>query len=139
MVDQLITFETAELAKEKGFDEESLYFYEGDDTGNSYKDLYRTDRAPGVNCGEKSKNSLNRFNCAAPTQSLLQKWLREKHGIFLIISLDITNSWIWEIRSGYPEASYNKETIYSGNSYQRYEEALENALQKALTLIKNIK
>lgn len=58
MKDQLIEFETAKLAKEKNFDINC--------------DKYTIDGKI-VGCG----NMVGKYN--APTQSLLQKWLREKH------------------------------------------------------------
>lgn len=93
MEKQLISFETAKLAKEKGFDE-------------------------------------------APTQSLIQKWLREKHGIALLCDIDTTLSWYYKILPLHELASYTGEFIRSKYVYQRYEDCLENGLIETLQLIK---
>ena len=57
MTDTLVSFAAAILAKEKGFNEPCSHRY---------------------NVGATSE--LN--DLLAPTQSLLQRWLREKHNIF---------------------------------------------------------
>jgi len=77
MEEKLITFETAKLAKEKGFDiiqrygqEASLYNKDGKHTYYmNYGFMY---------------SGLSDGYISAPTQFLLQKWLREKHEILVI-------------------------------------------------------
>lgn len=106
MEETLISFETAVLAKKKGFKEatHSLYFEDGEfkeneltGTNGYYGEEYcfnlaefyenwnsewvtkkNMDRCFGCN---KSKGYLETYS--APTQGLLQKWLREVHGIFV--------------------------------------------------------
>ena len=76
-----------------------------------------------------------------PTQSLLQKWLREKHILYVIIL---------PVMEGFVYAILNKEailTIEEGDDivmdyaealdYSVYEEALEIGLLEALKLIKS--
>ena len=71
----------------------------------------------------------------APTQSFLQRWLREVHGIYVHIITDVTLSWIYIVQSGHPQASYVGKTIQSKNVYSTFEEALEAGLLEALKLI----
>jgi len=80
MKEQLITFETAKLAKEKGFDKKSGRAWYTDTTlaGHDPTKL------------QESLGMLHYWNAdsniyEACTQSLLQKWLREKHGIFIFV------------------------------------------------------
>jgi hypothetical protein len=110
MKEQLISFETAKLAKEKGFDNDSANYY--------------------VTSGRLNVvNGEDMFD--APTQSLLQKWLREKHDINVVASATV-NMWF-----------YNSEYISTGKlivstseqSYDTYEDAIEKGLQEALKLI----
>ena len=79
MEEQLVNFETAKLAKEKGF---NIKTYKGylSETIVEYFDTYPSDS---IRLSEKYSNSAlkNDWLCTAPTQSLLQKWLREKHNI----------------------------------------------------------
>ena len=126
MEDQLISFETAKLAKEKGFDwkvrfsygkkeevsKESLNGYE-DDNFNFYKGTY--------------------WQISAPTQSLLQKWLREKHNIH--ITIDLLNNSFEEF--GFTISYPWREYINNINEDLKkpYEEALEEALVESLKLI----
>ena len=124
MKETLISFETAKLAKKKGFG----WFGFGEGEKFYYpptKELTRNHR------GE---------NYPAPTQSLLQKWLREVHKIHICDEVRWNNFekqeliyefWIKDMR----EVKASKR-IYTCPSTISYEEALEEALQKALKLIK---
>jgi hypothetical protein len=105
MKEQLITFKTAKLAKEKGF---SLgrHDYPRYDPSGDFQYINYT------------------IGISAPTQSLLQKWLREKKNIFVYCMPTMNNkSWHNNI------ASHNPSFIGT------YEEALEISLQEALKLI----
>ena len=121
--EELVTFETAKLAKEKGiiFNDifpfnYSCYLYNGDlKNSDTYKD------------SEKIQSNI-------PTQSLLQKWLREEHK--LCVSIECVNSdltWDWSVRgvTKFLQEEYMPDINYS------YEEALEKGLQEALKIIKN--
>lgn len=99
MENQLISFETAKLAKEKGFREFCCYAYTNDG-----KYMY------GNEIGFYWKSYT-----ISPTQSLLQRWLREKHNIFMK-NINV----------------YKLEDLYG----KTYEEVLEVDLQEALLLIK---
>lgn len=149
MKEELITFDTAKLAKEKGLKLGSRksyvrykksYNYDGDPNHReSYKkgdvsldyDFYMIN---GENkLGDLSNNVYDLYE--APTQSLLQKWLREVHGINVISDTDITLSWVYKIQSLHPKASYTGKYKSSAYVYSTYEEALEKGLQEALKLI----
>jgi hypothetical protein len=74
-----------------------------------------------------------------PTQSLLQKWLREVHEI----SVESTSCW-WD--DGKKEFEYNVykkdlggDSPCSLSVFKTYEEALEVGLQEALKLIEIVK
>ena len=123
MKDQIISFETAKLAKKKGFNEPCLECYVEKGT------LYNNNRE-GI---EFTNKQLLITNCSAPTQSLLQRWLREIHNIDIII---------W--KNGI-DGSYRVEDILLNNkeitnlefedSFDNYENALEEGLYEALKLI----
>lgn len=114
MKEQLIAFETAKLAKNKGFDSiegwSRMYNQDGE-FKSPYKETY-----------------------PAPTQSLLQKWLREKHNI-LVESTHFT-------ASHFTYKIYKKDNIITilflgtvKDIFDNYEHALEKGLQEALKLI----
>ena len=116
MEEQLIAYSTANLAKEKGFDIES--------NGHAYFNVNgKIVEGHIAFSGEYENLGL------APTQSLLQRWLREKHKIDVWCERFSTEEpWIWQC----PKA--NRTRIL--DSYYIYEEALEKGLQEALKLIK---
>jgi hypothetical protein len=67
-----------------------------------------------------------------PTQSLLQKWLREKHEIILFISP--IGSKPVKYLAVIPHC-YVKKDIKGLGTFDSYEQALEAALQQALNII----
>jgi len=157
MKEELISFDTAKLAKEKGFDWEvnAYYFDDGILNKISYSiqgdfiesieieldDLYEnknkncvTYRITKGEClGCKSKKYSYTFS--APTQSLLQKWLREKHNIHIMIRR--LHHYLTLDTTGYSYMIFNKygAVLSDDNNNETYEEALEKALQEALNLI----
>ena len=82
-----VSFETAKLLKEKGFNEpcRKIYFTNGDltDADASYLCEITNSCMPGFR-----QNGL----CTSPTQQMVMKWLREVHGLFIRITEDITGS-----------------------------------------------
>lgn len=135
MKEQRITFETAKLAKEKGFKEYTFYRYVlGYNSIKEDKELkpwFKEDSMYLLRGVDNSQPHL----CVAPTQSLLQKWLREKFHIYCRVA---TNS----LTCHFPmnEIADVDGTQMKGPSplviYKTYEEALEIGLQEALKLIK---
>jgi hypothetical protein len=127
MKEQLIEFETAKLAKEKGF---SLWtnerFYGKTYDKNTAKSLYTNTSFMMYENNNTPKNDSPTYD--APTQSLLQKWLREVHKIDIFITEG------FHIVSKYKV--YTKPSWGYFEEFDSYEGALEKGLQKALTLIK---
>ena len=124
MTEQLISLETAKLAKEKGF------------VQNPYEIPYSYRYKFTDNTGCVLSHSL--FNpssniCTAPTQSLLQKWLREKYDIDIIINTYRNQN---QKYYKYFISEKSKNVIKSEEYYNTYEDALEIGLQEALKLIK---
>ena len=127
MKDQLISFETAKLAKEKGFDiiqrygiESSLYKKTGEHTYYAnYGVMYY---------------GLSEGYISAPTQSLLQKWLREKHNLNIEIAHVEDMDWYFIVHK--IPCKYKDKSLAMSDGFETYEEALEFALNEALQLIK---
>jgi len=115
MKEQLIEFKTAKLAKEKGFDIKSSYEYDELKVPQQYGLL----EAHGL------------WRISAPTQALLQKWLRDIHGIHIVMVSGY---------SGFPNydvcVMLNKTNYLREDKDYSYEEALEKGLKEALKLIK---
>lgn len=137
MEETKIQFDTAKLAKEKGFDLKVNSWYT-----LFHKQLIETNNKLDFNSFIVTKETTyHSSSYSAPTQSLLQKWLRKTYEIEVEVTRDI--DWANEIHSETYNVSVcdirlnfqSKENYYQGN-IQSYEEALEIGLQEALNKIK---
>jgi len=114
MEEQRITYSTAKLAKEKGYKEYCKWRY--------------TD-FNGIT--ELQKGASELFP-AAPTQSLLQKWLREVHEIDIDVDRGgVRNDWY----IGWRKFGYKYHRGPYTKPFTNYEEALEVGLKEALKLV----
>lgn len=123
MNEQLIIFETAKLAKKKGFDLITNYSYDG--TGQFFNQPWSNVRNPIFNP-----------NC---TQSLLQRWLLEVHSIHIEITFDDGMWLIYVGEFSFPDSSVelvgNVECDNFEDAKVKKLIALEKGLQEALKLI----
>lgn len=125
MKDQLISFETAKLAKEKGFNPSVFYCY------NENEEISDNDSHILINFN--SFNTVKGSNTnmySASTQSLLQGWLRGKHNIHVHICPSSTGRWLRQLHST------KGEFILIEEYFDTFEEALEDGLKESLNLIK---
>lgn len=128
MKEKLISFSTAKLAKERGFDWKCLYFYCMNSTCNHIDTP--TEYSFKVNANFDSEDNFGYGKTwSAPTLTFLQQWLREKHDI------DITIGIVANIHYDY-YLHHNRNRINEDMGYYiSYEEALEAGLLEALKLI----
>lgn len=116
MNDQLISFDTALLAKSKGF-------FTNYGTKESYQiETKKLKNTQAISClGNNKHNDI----AEAPTQSLLQKWLREKHKMIIVIDWEGVDGFLYKL---------NFDSFYdvSGNNSKSYEDCLEIALYECL-------
>ncbi len=148
MTEQLVSFNTARLAKLKGFNELCGLHYSygnGDsaepETGGVYIGGFLDD---GMKPRKYNNTELGKYdwslpygNFSAPTQGFLQKWLREVHNIHIWINTGFQDgeiyyeAWVDIFKNKkFKEQQFNVE-MYS----DKYEEALELGLQEALNLL----
>ena len=120
MTEQLISFETAKLAKEKGFDEQTVDFYQ-----------IKT-KMIGFGEGRYRYNTIKGF-ISAPTQSFLQTWLREKYSIYAESRYNETFNYFEDYV--FYNNNYPKPTCIQKDVHSTYEIGLEFALIEALNLI----
>lgn len=129
MQEELIKFETAKLAKEKGFILGIGWF------GFNNKFYISEGAQIGMLCDNHRGE-----NPVACTQSLLQKWLREVHNIIIEVMFDEKAEdgfpWLLSIYHNREEIITETHSLF-GTYWDNYEEALEVGLQEALKLIKN--
>jgi len=123
ITEDYVSFETAKLLKEKGFDSECDYLYVD---GNIV-------RAQGGKCNWNSGETLftdYKNECSAPTLQMAMKWLREAHNIIISIFPTIETDMI--VREDYSYAIYkNKISVYQNCSIT-YEQACEAAIKYCL-------
>ena len=116
--ESICTYEVAKLAKEKGFDWICPHYFR---TKN--KDLFRV-----FPCEDWS-DIEDRIN--APTQSLLQRWLREEKKWNIVVRMYNNEGYYWFIQNSKGELQESYFT-YADEMFATYELALEDALKYAL-------
>ena len=107
ITEDYVSFETAKLLKEKGFD------YQGFDYIDFEGEVIRQDR---------------------PTLQMAMKWLREEKNIFIVIEPHMYD-YINEKNSSYVTSLWQGDNYYeniTSKDYPTYEEAVEAALKYAL-------
>ena len=122
MEDTRITFETAKLAKEKEFPQ-----------SRKAKGKFRDDGSiENLGVGGAMIDTCKEWY-ERPTQSLLSKWLREKHGIDILVQRDFSNG----IKKYILTPCFDKPIPKGYQSVEKnnYEDAYEIGLQEALKLI----
>lgn len=131
--EEICTYEVCKLAKEKGFNVPTdRYYHIYDDVIEAQNSLEMT----GNGCVD-FYNSLNQCRCAAPTQSLLQRWLREEKGVTICVDI-FDDGWFFDISTFYKQDTgiYEVDIPYKSSNvspvYDTYELALEDALKYAL-------
>ena len=118
MEEKLISFETAKLLKEKGF-------------GSISKKMYNKE---GKLLPFKNYVAFDKY--FAPTQSLVQKWLRENYNINVNVFSSSRFNWFVAIEQFNKDTKCFKETFYPmKEEVDLYEDALEIGLLDSLKLI----
>jgi len=113
--EQLISFETAKLAKEKGFAVPNKMVY------SEHGGIFERATWPFNDYQEQSIYAI-------PTQSLLQKWLRDEHELFVWVEHGAKKT--HDVLIGWSRVAQLK-------GLEVYEDALEAGLFKALKMLKN--
>lgn len=143
MKEEIVSFETAKLAKSRGFNENVLYHY-----GSGYTPCVNDD---GLFMDDVCNSEIDPYEFSAPTQSLLQRWLREVHNVVIVVRpVDerISDSGDWKNRGyGVIFYKYSEDSIIIDHAhipsdlsgyldyFPTYEQALEVGLQESLKLI----
>ena len=116
--DKLVEFKTAKLAKEKGF-----YWIQSDDIW-----YYENGELDFSNHGYSVTIRSNEI--AAPTQSLLQKFIREKRGVHIQIHRN-GSGYYWSMckEDGGTDLGWSDyKGPNAGGAWDKFEDALEDAL-----------
>lgn len=119
VTEQYVSFETAKLLKDKGFDKKCVYRYIGEPDYGS--------KPPFVHF---PKGNGSQYIYPAPTQALAMRWLREVHNLH--IDIDVSegdwNPCVIELENWSVVSEYDTE-----NTQDTYENAVEYALKYCLT------
>jgi hypothetical protein len=135
MKEQIVSFKTAKAAKEKGFMWKTV---------DHYRDMDCTHNGVGYNFNNPEEQELWSIEItSAPTQSLLQKWLRDVHNCYIVITpepLTVGINFNFQVLFYNPNAMEcwddKSSGMYGDNGeYPTYEESLEAGLQEALNRI----
>ena len=142
MEDEIVSFETAMLLKEKGFNEPCSHYYEDND-------LYKLGYYHGDGTGFVRNNSpidgrflCEKMQCTAPTQSLAKKWLRETRNItfnanphsndgkiIYVVTIKVISS------NKYIDFNVMMDTSNKAIMFKTYEDAIEAGLKYCLKSI----
>lgn len=133
ITEDYVSFKTAKLLKEKGFDEECWYWYE--------EDGYFKDSNDDYGFQSNSDYISDDFICSAPTLQMAMKWLREDKKILISIFCHIDKGYWFCIQhfinSPYKfatsESIHRKEEILGKiQYYDTYEQACDAAIKYCL-------
>lgn len=138
MTDQLILLDTARLAKEKGYWIQETIFRRS--PTECFMMLPRHSSEPEEAYWKRIKEFYFANDGAIEvSQSLLQRWLRDIHGIHIQIRrlvYHVDHHEVLEYNDFiYPKGAKNHIDDTLGNEFGTHEEALENALQESLKLL----
>ena len=136
ITEDYVSFQTAKLLKEKGFDEPCQFLYFS---------KYKQDGDFVGNFNAKKNSEINEASYSAPTLQVARKWIKEKYKRH--IEVRITNNSIsdmvnviryyWIIFDAETARWMDESTIYKTDGFDTEEQAYESALRHILENIEN--
>lgn len=131
MNEKNILLETAILAKSVGFNWMVSDYYE-EDAFEGYNIEALQKGFDGVGDYNNFDEDTHKFY-AAPTQSHLQKWLRDVHALYVSV---VPVLFVGDEKAAYYYPTLQNNVIDTKLRFKTYEEAFEYGLQKTLITIK---
>lgn len=113
-----VSYETAKLLKEKGFDIECDYLYVNGNIVRAQGFGYNWNKGETIFTDYKNE-------CSAPTLQIAMKWLREKHKITIGI--------VFKGDRIYYEIHQNNEFVFGVDTPKSYEKVCDEAIKYCLT------
>ena len=124
-----VSFETAKLLKEKGFNEACVVFY---DNGYNHALKFQRCCGPCWLCDNDSVVAINGI-CVAPTLQMAMKWLREVHNIHVVPKFDFyAGDYTGRIYDGRRESTAEKDDYIAIVGNNTYEQACEAGIKYCL-------
>lgn len=130
-MEELVSYKTAILAKEVGFNWKVRTYY--GHVCNPHIAYDKEDYSIPVDFNSDNNSANYKDLISAPTQSLLNKWLRDVHKYYIDIFIHSDSSYC--VRNIF-EISIGGDISIIYKNHKTYEEALEYGLYYALNLIK---
>lgn len=125
-----VSFETAKLLKEKGFNESCYTYYDYiDDSINRFDEGYHF-KNKSYPWGVPYDFSKAKKYVVAPTLQMAMKWLREKHSTF--ISITYENDGVFTANLKVPLEEIDCMIDNKHNCWFTYEQAVEAAIKYCL-------
>ena len=151
MEEVLVQFETAKLAKEEGFQTLCFYCYDQDgvliepyvENGSSTDVEFKVDLTDMLE-NHNYPLLFNNMSTSAPTQNLLQKWLRDEKELIVcvgacdLLSVDKREGRIRHYYFFIHEVGnriHSNSLGYEWKDFDSYEKALECGLKEALIML----
>lgn len=134
-----VSFETAKLLKEKGFDEPCSHIYRNDGMHLYCGDAKLT-TLTNTEIDEPQDWVSETFTCTCPTLQMARKWLREKHHLHIEVRItnhsmsDMVNiiKYYWVMTNTETGRWCDESTVYDIKPFDKSEEAEEDAIRIAL-------
>ena len=132
--EQYVSFDTAKMLNEAGFDTPCRGIYRTNRIGHhEFRECVYLNRKDDLSW---DSNDGFQYEYLAPTQALAARWLREAHGIHVFSFFQYhTQRWVYYVANlSAPCAEIGM--IFSENDYDNYENAMEDGLREAIKQIK---
>ena len=133
VTEDYVSFETAMLLKEKGFDCPCKVWY-----SEYTSQFFRGEKYTSIEFDDHNRFNENyKFLCYAPTLQRAMKWLRKEHGLHCHSDYDIVLGWYCQITSLTETVEYDYEEMKhyhpdKDNGFSSPEEACEEAIKYCL-------
>lgn len=125
--DEYVSFEVAELAKNKGFDENCITYYMIDCNPKCEGLIMSTNCKYNNSNWDYWRDGITN-NISAPTKFVLDKWLLYNHHLQITIFSQSQESWQFKITK--PHETLEEVELYEdyGTKYEAWDDALKVAL-----------
>lgn len=135
MTETLVKLQTAKLAKQKGFNVTVKHRYRKDEA-----DMHLMPYLAAINFNDPCFQDEGRQYTSAPSQTILQKWLREVHNVIVFVAPVVPHCKEFGYTIVHHESSYSKLTeVDCSQFYDNYELTLETGLEESLKLLPDVK
>ena len=134
--ESFVSFDTAKLLKEAGFDVPCRGVYVTDRTGYYEFREYDNKQTKDDLCWNTEDGF--QYEYLAPTQALAERWLREVYGLHIFTKIDTvsqTSKYVWYF---WIQRVSSATTVDVSPGFNSSEQAMEAGLKEALEIIKGM-